>query len=318
MHLNPVLSNIVAKICTFYISNKEKRRLRRQNINMYFGNVSDELTRFIKMVQKKYRDLLEQADRIDTVCIGDSHAEYGFLSFLISENAYNFALTANGLYETYKTLQIATEKCPNLKNVICFVSFYQCGYSEIRGSGAKWCQALDNILGIEYDYSLNKEHNYKLTAKALNSLLPRERREEKRRKESKGKEHFCCQGYDFASIDVSPIHEKDKERAAHHFKIYEKYKSELPWLQKICDWCKEHHQELYLINSPERSDYTQVIDELKGEKDILKELKDIAKQYDVSFYDFNDDFSDEDMADSDHLNFNGAVKMTKKIMEIIQ
>jgi len=319
MLLNPKLSKVVAKFCTFYIPNKEKRRLKRQDINMRFGNVSDDLVHFIKTVQKKYQGLLVYADKIDTLFIGDSHAEFGALPFLIGESAYNYALTANGLYEIYKTLQIATEKCPKLKKVVCFVSFYQCGYSEIRGSGAKWCQALDKLLGIEYDYSLNKEHNYDLTARALAHLLGNGNgREEKVRVEKKGRERFYCQGYNFAGIDVSPMHEKDKERAAHHFKIYDNYKSEIIWLQKICDWAKEHYQKLYLINSPERSDYKQVIAELSKGTDVLKWIRDIAQQNNVSFYNFNDDFNDDDLADSDHLNFNGAVKMTRKIAEIIK
>lgn len=127
-----------------------------------------------------------------------------------------------------------------------------------------------------------------------------------------------CQGYNFTGIDVFPIHKKDKERAAHHFKIYANYKSELPWLQKICDWAKEHNQELYFVNSPERSDYKQVIAELSKGTDVLKEIKDIAQKNSVPFYNFNDDFNDADLADSDHLNFNGAVKMTRKIAKIIK
>ena len=286
---------------------------------MRLGNVSGELIRFIEMVKKKHQGLSEKANEIDTLFIGDSHAEFGTLPFLISPNAYNYAMTANGLYEIYKTLQIATEMCPKLKKVVCFVSFYQCGYSEIRGSGAKWCQALDNLLGIEYDYSLNKEHNFELTARALAPLTSKNtRREEKNRIESQNSGRIYCQGYNFAGIDVSPIHEKDKERAAHHFKIYANYKSEIPWLQKICDWAKEHQQALYLINSPERSDYKQVISELSNGTDVLAWIKDIAQQNNVPFYNFNDDFDDNDLADSDHLNFNGAVKMTRKIAEVIK
>lgn len=310
MRISPRFSNILARLCTFYIPNKEKRRLKRQDFNMRFGNMSGELIRFIDMVKKKHQGLLENADSIDTLFIGDSHAEFGALSFLISNTAYNYALTANGLYEIYRTLQIATEKCPKLKKVVCFVSFYQCGYSEIRGSGAKWCQALDNLLGIEYDYSLNKVHNYELTACALTQLLSNN--------EEKNFGRIYCQGYNFTGIDVAPVHEKDKERAAHHFKIYANYKSEIVWLQKICDWVKKHNQELYLINSPERSDYKQVIAELSNGADVLAEIKNIAQKNNVPFYNFNDDFNDSDLADSDHLNFNGAVKMTRKIAEIIK
>ena len=81
---------------------------------------------------------------------------------------------------------------------------------------------------------------------------------------------------------------------------------------------KKHHKKLYLINSPERSDYTQVIDELAQGDDILSWIKDFAQQNNVPFYNFNDDFNDDDLADSDHLNFNGAVKMTRKIAQIIK
>lgn len=319
MNINPKLSKIIAKFCTFYIVDKGKRRLIRQNISMRFGNASDELVRFVNMVKDKYKGLSKASDKIDTLFIGDSHAELGALPFMIGENAYNFALTANGLYEIYKTLQVATQTCPKLQKVICFVSFYQCGYSEIRGSGAKWCQALDNLLGIEYDYSLNKEHNFELTARALAPLTSKNtRREEEIRAETQNAERFYCQGYDFVGLYISPIREKDKERAAHHFKIYANYKSELPWLQKICDWAKEHQQALYLINSPERSDYKQVISELSIGTDVLAWIKEIAQQNNVPFYNFNDDFNDKDLADSDHLNFNGAVKITRKIAEVIK
>lgn len=310
MKVNPKLSKLIAKACTFYIINKEKRRLMRQNINMRFGNVSGAIIRFAKGVKKKYQGLLDNANRIDMLFIGDSHAQLGALPFIIGENAYNFAMTANGLYEIYKTLQIATKKCPKLRRIVCFVSFYQCGYSEIRGSGAKWCQILDYIFGIEYDYNLSKERNHELTARALDYMFANDKKEEI--------ERLYCQGYDFIGIDTSPIHEKDKERAAHHFKIYDNYKSEIPWLQKICDWTKEHHQELYLINSPERSDYKQVIAELSNGTDVLAWIKDIARQNNVPFYNFNADFDDNDLADSDHLNFNGAVKMTRKIAEVIK
>lgn len=286
---------------------------------MRLGNVSGEIIRFVEAVQKKHLGLSDKANKIDTLFTGDSHAEFGALPFLISPNAYNYAMTANGLYEIYKTLQIATKLCPKLKKVICFVSFYQCGYSEIRGSGAKWCQVLDTLLGIEYNYSLNKEHNYELTAHALDRLITNDRRREgKNKTEPQNSGRIYCQGYNFAGIDVSPIHEKDKERAAHHFKIYANYKSEIPWLQKICDWSKERGQELYLINSPERSDYKQVISELSNNDDVLTWIKDIAQQNNVPFYNFNDDFDDKDLADSDHLNFNGAVKITRKIAEIIK
>lgn len=308
--INPKLSKFIAKLCTFYIVDKEKRRRKRQNIIMHFGNASGAIVRFAKGVKKKHQGLLENADKIDTLFIGDSHAELGALPFMIGENAYNYAFTANGLYEIYKTLQIATEKCFKIKKVICFVSFYQCGYSEIRGGGAKWCQILDYIFGIKYDYSLNKEHNYELTARALDYAFTNDKKEEI--------ERLYCQGYDFIGIDTSPIQEKDKERAAHHFKIYANYKSEIVWLQKICDWVKEHNQELYLINSPERSDYKQIIAELSNGNDVLAWIKDIAQKNNVPFYNFNDDFSDCDLADSDHLNFNGAVKMTRKIAEIIK
>ena len=99
MNINPKLSKLIAKACTFYIINKEKRRLMRQNINMRLGNVSGELIRFIEMVKKKHQGLSEKANEIDTLFIGDSHTEFGTLPFLISPNAYNYAMTANGLYE---------------------------------------------------------------------------------------------------------------------------------------------------------------------------------------------------------------------------
>ena len=170
-HINLKIADILAKICTFYIRNKQKRRLKRQNINMFFGQIPEDLEDFCFSVNKKHSELLKQADNIDTIFLGDSHAVLGCLPFLFGQNAYNYAFTANGLYEIYNSLKSADKACPNLKNIFCMVSFYQRGYSEIRGSLAKYCHALHKILGFEYDFSENKKYAYKSADCIINRIL---------------------------------------------------------------------------------------------------------------------------------------------------
>lgn len=185
MRINPKLSKVIASFCSGFILNKNKRKTVRQNINLYFGNVSHNLAHFVDIVQSKQTGLINGSENIDVLIIGDSHAELGVLPFLISENSFNFAFSGNGLYEMYRTLQIATETCKNIKKIILLVSFWQCGYSEIHGSGSKWCQVLDKILGISYDYSLNANHDYVSISKALDILLSSKGIEKERKKERK-------------------------------------------------------------------------------------------------------------------------------------
>ena len=90
------------------------------------------------------------------------------------------------------------------------------------------------------------------------------------------------------------------------------------WLTKICEYAKQHNLNLYFINSPVRSDYAKVISELSEGEDVLSDMKKVFTENNEAFFDFNYEFNDDDLADTDHLNFNGALKLTRILLKIQQ
>ena len=52
-----------------------------------------------------------------------------------------------------------------------------------------------------------------------------------------------------------------------------------------------------------------------GGVSLIDDINDISTEKGVLLIDASDGFDDDDFADADHLNFNGAVKLTRRIMQ---
>lgn len=124
-------------------------------------------------------------------------------------------------------------------------------------------------------------------------------------------------GYDFVGQRINRSTKKTRERALHHYKIYQKYDNQWPLLEEICQFCASAGIRPVIVDSPTRSDYTAVLDEVGKGADLSADLKQIAKRLGVLFVEMSGGFDDEDFADADHLNFNGAVKLTRRLMDSV-
>ena len=100
-------------------------------------------------------------------------------------------------------------------------------------------------------------------------------------------------------------------------KIYQKYDNQWPLLEEICQFCASAGIRPVIVDSPTRSDYTAVLDEVGKGADLSAGLKQIAKRFNVLFIETSGGFDNEDFADADHLNFNGAVKLTRRLMDSV-
>ncbi|MBR1778826.1 MAG: hypothetical protein IJ752_09635 [Alphaproteobacteria bacterium] len=195
-------------------------------------------------------------------------------------------------------------KCKNLKNVILVCSFYNGGYSLIRGSEAWHCRILAKKFNMPYDFGLNPKYDFAFYDKIIEQMTPRFDR-------------VYCQGYDFAGIEIHPSTKKTRERALHHFKIYQKYKNQLPVLDEICAFCQKADLRLILVDAPVRSDYAAVLAEAAPDTDLTALIKEVAGRYQIKLIK-PAGFADEDFADSDHLNFNGALKLTRQLVKVLE
>ncbi len=145
---------------------------------------------YFDSVWHKHAGLLKNADKIDTLILGDSHAQFGIVPFLMGSGAYNYAFNANSLYETFESLKFAAGRCKNLKTVILMCSFYNGGYSLIRGSEAWHCRILAKKFAMNYDFSLNPGYDFDFYDKIIEKLSP-------------DPDKVCCQGYDFVGQRIN-------------------------------------------------------------------------------------------------------------------
>lgn len=296
------LKREIIKACLCWIPNKEKRRFLRKKYELKWGCLDlEQYAGYFDSVWHKHQGLLENADKIDTLLLGDSHAQFGLVPFAFPEGkfAYNYAFNANSLYETFESLKFAASKCKNLKNVILLCSFYNGGFSLIRGGDAWHCRILEKKIGMAFDFSLNPAFDFAFYDEVVDALSPRS-----------GKVY--CQGYDFVGLHISPSTQKTRERVEHHFKIYRKYKNQLELLDGIISFCKKSGLKLVLADAPVRSDYAAILKELAEGEDVLADLRQTASKHGTVLIEPTG-FTDDAFADSDHLNFNGALKLTRQL-----
>lgn len=306
MSIGAFVKKKAAKIATFPVLNKEKRRLLRKKLELKWGCADTSvLDVYFDSVIRKYNGLVAGAQKIETLISGDSHAQFGCLPFVMGADAYNCAFNANSLYESFETVKRAAEMCPRLKTVVLFVSFYNGGYSLVRTTEAWRCRILEKYLGFPFDFSVNKTIDVRLYDKSIEKLRL-------------SGDNLCCQGFDFAGLRISRSTKKTRDRVLHHFKIYQKYSNQWDVLRNFCDFCKEKGLRAVLVCPPARSDYTETLKEIVGGGvSLIENISDIAAEKGVVLLDTRDGFADDDFADADHLNFNGAVKLTRRIMSVL-
>lgn len=303
MPLMRAIKKKMAKALFMFVSDKEKRKAKRKALELKWNCADASYYRiYFDSVVHKYDGLVANAANVETLILGDSHAQFGCVPFLIGENAYNCAFNANSLYESFETLKKSAELCPELKTVVLFCSFYNGGYSLVRTTEAWRCKILEKRLGIPFDFSVNKTIDFSLYEKIIAGLKP-------------STDKVYCQGFDFVGQQINRSTKKTRDRVLHHFKIYQKYSNQWEILRGFCDFCKQKGLRAILVNPPVRGDYAAVLNEVGGGVSLIDEIKIISIEKGVLLIDASDGFGDDDFADADHLNFNGAVKLTRRIME---
>lgn len=298
------LKREIIKAFLCWIPNKEKRRFLRKKYELKWGCLDIEpYAGYFDSVWHKHQGLLANADKIDTLLLGDSHAQFGLIPFVLPAKrfGYNYAFNANSLYETFESLKFAASKCPKLKNVILLCSFYNGGFSLVCGGDAWHCRILEKKIGMKFDFSLNPSFDYAFYDEIVRMISPR----------SGG---FYTQGYDFVGLHTNPSTHKTRERVEHHFKIYRKYKNQLSLLDDIISFCEKSNLKLILANAPVRSDYAAILNELAKGEDVLADIKQVVAKHGLSLIE-PAGFADDEFADADHLNFNGALKLTRQLTE---
>lgn len=265
--------------------------------------------------------------KLDTLIIGSSHALRAFKPNVINDklgwNSYNMASPLMSMYGRYTLLRKEVERNP-IKNVIIEVSYN--------------AMTIDRTsLGLEGDiYVLGRLDNFKerinfITndfnkddySKIFSDTLQRSANSWKHMILGYNKETLVNQ-YGYLPVpknDLSFSFEVAKKINNSKYYTTEFLKENLNYLDKIMILCKENNIKVIMVVTP-ISDLS--ILEYVNHEEIFSQYIDLAKKYNIEYYDFNLDkkrleLYPEDLAfyDYTHLSDDGAEVFSNRFAEIM-
>lgn len=249
--------------------------------------------------------LLKQIGSIDTLVLGSSHGDYGFDPSYYQTNAFNLASASQDLYYSYSLLHKIIDKPNNIKNIILFFSVFSNGFELIKTSEYHRCILYKGFFDIPYQYKerdlAKKEKAYKKFYKQL-------------RKKVQADEDYL--GYKNQTVFFGNAFTAE-QRAKTHLRENTRVNEQPTFILEIAKTAKENNKELYVLLAPARSDYKS---NLPPSAELFLKLYSCKEESGFNIINLYDDnyFDNDDFGDYDHLNSNGAIKLTQKLNEIIK
>lgn len=125
-------------------------------------------------------------------------------------------------------------------------------------------------------------------------------------------------------VDVNSI-EKKFENAKKNPKTYKWDKRQLKYLDKIVKLCEKENIELVLVTAPLAPTYLEKYNAHWYDYDEIHEAaNEIAENYGLKYFDYNlinkveNIVTDTDFADTNHLNYDGAQKISFHLVQLIK
>lgn len=250
---------------------------------------------------------IKKIKNLDTLILGSSHLECGYIA---SNNEFNMATTAQDLYYTYNLYKKYSRN--DTKNIVIGYSYFS-AFSHILKSSVhnKITPVIKIFSGIDYqdsDLVTNELRQYEKSAKfssymyIIRNLLI---------KNYYGNMNKKAYSDKFNEIDAKKIGEK----ICHAF--FKHPHDQLVYLKKLIENIEENKQNLFIVLTPILKDYREYI---PNKDTLFKELYDIISDKPciklIDYYD-SEIFTKEDFVDYEHVNYQGAKKLTKLINDCV-
>jgi len=255
--------------------------------------------------KSKHEFLTKHSDEVDVLVLGSSHTYYGICPDALGSHAYNAAQVSQTL--RYDDWLLHHYSFNNIEWVVQPVSDFSL-YENLEG-GSEWYLANRYRLYMDCDiHSPWSVYGWEATAfpafvEKLKSLW----QPPKMRWSEQG------QGLEYTLESRAAEWDNGAERARHN--CYENFaaaEENVGHLHRIARFCEKRHARLLLISTPLRPSYRSAQDP-RQIADMRHRLKVFLKRHPVAMYlDFSADprFSDVDFYDADHLNTDGARKLS--------
>lgn len=252
------------------------------------------LQHFNKFIQLQY-----YKNHIKTLVLGSSHGDFGYIA---KEDEFNLSLTSQDLYYSYKLY----EKYANLsqlKNIILFYSVFSNGFILDKTS------LKEIALSYKMFFDIPIVHNC-LYLKLRNLSFPK---------------YLCkvikteiifCNGNNkhTENLFMNTKEITANERAKAHKKTYNRPDKQIKWLKLLIQLANKNKHRVFIVISPATKEYKSY---LVSESNLFTEIKELKHCKIIDLYNSNL-FEQEDFGDWDHLNENGAKKLSNYVRNLIE
>ncbi|MDA3884024.1 MAG: hypothetical protein PF638_00340 [Candidatus Delongbacteria bacterium] len=259
--------------------------------------------------------LTTNAKDIETLIVGSSHSFYGIDPQYFSMNTFSAAHVAQSLKWDYFIFDKFKAEMSSLKNVVIPISYFSLFY-DMEGGDADW-----RIKDYKIYYDAQEpswKYNFEIFNRKIAPLLIHAYKLFV--EEDKG---INCTELGFgqrtALVDVDMETSGITAAKVHTVENYDAFSSNLEILEKFINECKQMDVTVFLVVLPAWETYRENLDadQLIATESYCFELSHKFKN--TYYYSFLDDrrFKIEDFANADHLNNNGAEKISRILNTII-
>ena len=253
---------------------------------------------FIWCIRFKYKvqEFYRLKNMTETLVLGSSYAFYGYRA---QKGEFNFGEPSQDLYYSFEIYKKFSDM-PNLKNVVLFYGVFSPGHILEKTKLNTSCEFYKKFLSIPYRYN---KYDSGITEKFLicdHFLFHK-------------KFHKNMYGNAVEYLNANIKGEEVKERVAGHLKNNRRQNNQTAFVEKCASLARQKNHAFYIVLPPFRSDYTRLLPPFDEVFAPLISLLKTDKSVHFLNYLGDADFCDEDFFDPDHLNLNGARKLTPKI-----
>ena len=266
---------------------------------------------------KSYQ-LNTNATSIETLALGSSHTLYAINPKYFTSKTFNAANISQSPDVDMAILNTYSNQFKNLKTIVVRLS-YDTLFEELKNSNEEWrLKDYKLYTDIELDYSF-KHHSEILSMGTKQSL--------KVLKDYylKGELQTSCDSmgwgnniYKKPKIDIQKAGEKAAKR--HTATSWELLKKNIDRFEKLMLWSAQNNVNVYVVTFPAYKSYRNHLNENQL-KEMIKVGENLQRDFsNCKYYNLMNhiDFKEEDFYDGDHLNSNGAKKISLLLNRLIE
>lgn len=245
------------------------------------------------------KNKLDKINKLEMLALGSSHGAYSFIPEIIQKNSFNLCSTSQDLYYSYQLYKKVSNSHPQLKTIVLFYSVFSSGFEIEKTNERSICSYFMYLYKIESKFKSND-----LILKAKRCKIYRKPQNV------------------FEKIDNGFLYHKNNtldgfdvnERVNRHLRENKRKNDQITYLIQLINDCNKNEQRLVIVLPPVRKDYKQLVP-----SNAFDKLFELEKQYHFKFIDFFNSnlFDNNDFFDCDHVNLNGAVKLSNHLKDYL-